>query len=271
MENQDFNKELLEYIYGEMSASERKQFEEKLQNDSALQHEYKALSEVRGELENLKDKEVMEPFSTWPRKSSPYWFKTGKRRKLVYFRPVTAVAASLVILMLLGSLTNFSISMKNGEFRMAFGETGLGDNQEYFSKEEVRKLVSMEVDRSNKDLIARLSETEENYAQKLTALETAINTMEYSSANTVVTSADLQKFFSNAENKNIEIMREYLKMTSAQQQEYFKTMLTQFNTFYQKQREDDLDFVRASLVEMRQSQQFKSKKLIRQLPVCTPR
>ena len=65
METQDFNKELLDYIYGEMTGSDRGAFEEKLKNDPGLQAELDELTEVRKALDNLKDKEVMEPFSTW--------------------------------------------------------------------------------------------------------------------------------------------------------------------------------------------------------------
>lgn len=253
MENQDFNKELLDYIYGEMSANEKKEFEVKLKSDNELQSEYKALTEVRDELESLKDKEVMEPFSAWAKQRSSYWFKVNQKRRLVVFRPITAVAASLVILMLVGYLTNFTISMNNNGFHAGFG-TGIVNDEHYLSKDEVASLVSLEVQRSNKELITRLAQAEDNYDQKLTTLEASISSMENSNRNNVVTNADLQKFLTNTENKNTEIMREYLKMTSTQQQEYFKTMLTQFNAFYQKQREEDLNFIQANLVEMKQNQ-----------------
>ena len=41
----------------------------------------------------------------------------------------------------------------------------------------------------------------------------------------------------------------YLKLTSIQQQEYFKTMLTQFNDYMQEQRNEDLTRIQNNLVE----------------------
>lgn len=60
METKDFNKELLDYLYGEMSSNNKKEFERKLQEDESLQKEYEAMLSVRNELDSLKDKEVME-------------------------------------------------------------------------------------------------------------------------------------------------------------------------------------------------------------------
>ena len=70
----------------------------------------------------------------------------------------------------------------------------------------------------------------------------------------MVTNEYLQKFFAEAENKNTDLMKEYLKLTTTQQQEYFKTMLTQFNDFMQEQRSEDLTVIRNSLIEIKESQ-----------------
>ena len=94
METQDFNKELLDYLYGEMTAGEKVEFERKISEDADLRREYEDLNSVRQELDKLKDKEVMEPFSTWGRSRSSHWFGSNSRRRIIVFRPITAVAAS---------------------------------------------------------------------------------------------------------------------------------------------------------------------------------
>lgn len=253
MENQDFNKELLDYIYGEMSTNEKKEFEIKLNNDSVLQNEYKELTEVRDVLENLKDKEVMEPFSAWAKQRSSYWYNTGQKRRRVVFRPITAVAASLIILMLVGYLTNFSISINDNGFQASFGVQSM-DQAQYLSAEEVKSLVSREVAQSRNELLTQIAQNQERSDNKFTVMEASIIAAKKTEARVPVTNEDLQNFFVNVENKNAETMKEYMKLTSNQQQEYFKTILTQFNDFYQKQRNDDLTFVQTSLLEMQQNQ-----------------
>lgn len=254
MDNQDFNRELLDYLYGEMTPNEKKEFEQKLSESETLQNELRELTAVREELDSLKDKEVMEPFSTWGKTRSSRWFNANQGRRMIIFRPVTAVAASLVILMLVGYLTNFSISINSNGFQAGFGNQVVSENQNYLSEADVQSLVNQEVQRSNKELLARLTEAEEGYSQKINMLETSLKSIENKDKSAPITSEDLQNFFVNAENKNAEILKEYLKLTSTQQQDYFRTMLTQFNDFYRQQREDDLTLIQTSLLEMQQNQ-----------------
>jgi len=254
MENRDFNKELLDYLYGEMTAAEKKEFEQKLDGDDALMSELHELTAVRNELDKLKDKEVMEPFSAWSKSRSSGWFKSSQRRKMIVFRPITAVAASLVILMLVGYLTNFSLTINDQGTQLGFGKQSTFDSQQFFSKEEVKSILSQEMKKNNELLLARLTDSEQNYNSKLASLETNLNDNMSTNHSIPLTNEDLKKIFTNAESRNAETVKEYLKLTSAQQQEYFKAMFTQFNNFYQEQREDDLNFIQSSLLEINQKQ-----------------
>lgn len=252
METQNFNKELLDYLYGEMSGDDRAAFEEKLKKNHALKAELDELSEVRAELENLKDKEVMEPFSTWGKVKSSAWFSAMRARKVIVFRPVTAIAASLVILFMIGYLTNFSLSVTNQGFQLGFGEQMAQNVQPYFTEDEVKAIVSQELKKNNEIFLAKLNSQEQSYNAKLTSLESEFQNSKNSHEG--ISKEDLLNFFTSAENKNAETVKEYLKLSSTQQQEYFTAMLTQFNNFYQKQRDDDLTFIQTSLYEINQNQ-----------------
>lgn len=252
METQNFNKELLDYLYGEMSSDDRAAFEKKLKENHSLRAELDELSEVRAELENLKDKEVMEPFSTWGKVKSSAWFSAMRTRKVIVFRPVTAIAASLVILFMIGYLTNFSLSVTNQGFQLGFGEQIAQNVQPYFTEDEVKTIVSQELRKNNEMILAKLNNQEQSYNAKLTSLESELHDSKNSQDE--ISKQDLKDFFTSVENKNAETVKEYLKLTSTQQQEYFTAMLTQFNNFYQKQRDDDLTFIQASLYEINQNQ-----------------
>lgn len=254
METQDFNKELLDYLYGEMSMEEKKAFETKMEENAQLKREFNELSSVRQELDNLKDKEVMEPFSTARRKTrSTGWLKASPRNMIV-FRPVTAVAASLLVLMLVGYLTNFSLSITKQGVYIGYTNQRQTSQENFMSANEVRELVNQEVRRNNEVLLTKLTSNQQGYEQKFASLESSIEQAIISNDNAIVTQDDLEKFFIDAENSNKELMKEYLKLTSAQQQEYFKTMLTQFNEFIQEQRNEDLTLIRNSLIDIKQSQ-----------------
>ena len=252
METQDFNKELLDYLYGEMTGRERDAFEEKLKKDPVLQAELDELTEVRSELDNLKDKEVMEPFSIWAKTKSYGWNRAIRARRVITLKPITAIAASLVILFVLGYLTNFSLSVTSQGFQVGFGDQRTQSAPPYFTHDEVKALVQQELKKNNELLQARFDRQEQAYNTKLSSLESKLKDSNNSKGE--LTGQDLKDFLVNAENNNAETVKEYLKLASNQQQEYFTAMLTQFNNFYQKQRDDDLTFIQASLYEINQNQ-----------------
>lgn len=254
METQDFNKELMDYLYEEMTAGERKEFEQKLSENPDLRREFEELNTVRQELDKLKDKEVMEPFSTWGKSRSSSWFGSRGGRKVLVFRPVTAVAASLIFLMLFGYLTNFSISINDQGLLLGFGNQIQNNQDKYLGQEDVKVLVRDALDNNNKMLAAKLAESETLYDNKFIALESSVADAIHANEKAVVSKEDLENFFTTAENNNSELMRDYLKLTTDRQQDYFKTMLTQFNDFMQEQRSKDLTMVRNSLMDLKLSQ-----------------
>lgn len=259
METQDFNKKLMDYIYGEMESAEKKDFEKKLSEDEELRKEFEALDSVRQKLGRLSDKEVMEPFSTWRKQRTQNWFGEQSRRKMIVFRPYAAIAASLVILMILGYLTNFSISINNQGLFLGFNNQVQNTEEKSLSKDEINALVQNAVDANNEQLQSKIVEAENSYQHKLVTMETSLTNAINAQGRSVVSNEDLQQFFTNAEDKNMELMRDYFKLTTTQQQEYFKTMLTQFNDFVQEQRSEDLTTIANSLLELRQNQQFQKQ------------
>jgi len=259
METQDFNKELLDYLYGEMSTEEKKAFENKMAEDAELQREFNELISVRQELSNLKDKEVMEPFSTMGKKSRSTGWPGASRRRMIVFRPVTAVAASLLVLMLVGYLTNFSLSITKQGIYIGYTGQRQFSRENYLGANEVRELVNQEVRRNNEALLSKLTESQNTYDQKIAVLETSVETSLNANIRNTITSDDLEKFFADAENNNKELIKEYLKLSSTQQQEYFKTMLTYFNEFLQEQRNEDLTLIRNSLIEIKQNQDLQKQ------------
>jgi len=259
METQDFKIELMDYIYGEMSSERRKEFEQKLSEDEDLRKEFEALKSVRQELNILKDKEVMEPFSTWRKPRSPYWFRVRSNRKMVVFRPVTAVAASLVILLILGYIMNFSISLNDQGLSLGFSNQVQTNEERLLVEEDVKKLVQDALLDNNKMLLTKLTKAENFYNDKFIAMETTLSNAIITQEKSVVTNEDLQRFFADAENKNTKMMRDYLRFSTDKQQEYFKTMLTQFNEFMQDQRSKDLTIIRNSLIELKQNQHMQKQ------------
>ena len=124
----------------------------------------------------------------------------------------------------------------------------------FLREDEVKALVRDELDNNNRMLQTKFNEAENTYNNKFMAMETSLSNAINTNKNTVVTSEDLQKFFTEAESQNSELMRDYLQLTTAQQQEYFKTMFIQFDELMQERRNEDLTIIRNSLIDLKQSQ-----------------
>ncbi len=256
MENQDFNKELLNYLYDEMTAGEREAFELKMEDDQELKQEYEAMKAVKARLNELPDKEVMEPFPVWS--NSKRGRGSIKRKEIIWLRPVTVVAASLLIMMFVGYLTNFSVSINRNGFQFGYGTTN-SDQEIKLIDDRIKALVAQEINQSNNLILAKLGASDSTTQLKIAAIENTVANELTSNKSETIDAMDLQNFFSELEKRNSEMLKGYLKLTSNQQQEYFKTMLTQFNDYMQEQRNQDLVMIQNNLIELKETQSIQKK------------
>lgn len=251
MESQGFSKGIIDFLYGEMTESEKKDFENRLATDVELRKELEDFQKIRHELGTLEDKEVMEPFSTWAQKSSG-WFKGPKHRRMV-LTPVTAIAASLILLMFVGYVTNFSVSINDQGFQLSFNSDNQHSTPYSFSEEDVKRMLTQEIENNNKMIFSALNENHNALNTRLVGLESNFKSVK-SAENQPISGDDLNKFFVQVQDRNTQLLQDYLNQTSTQQQQYFKTMLTEFNDYLQEQRAQDLNVLQTDILELKYSQ-----------------
>jgi hypothetical protein len=257
MGTEDFNKELITYLYDEMSTEERQQFEIAMENNPELKREFEHLKEMRKGLAQIQDKEVMEPFFLWGKQGSDSWVSMFKRRNLLMFKPFIAVAASLVIVFLIGYLTNFSITYQDQSLYIGFNSSGTSGSETTYTQEQVAQLVNEEIAKNNAYIFSKLTETENSMDTRFAALENFQNnqsTPSYAAAD-VVTRKELDIFLTNVRSNNLKVLQTYLQSSSVQQQEYFQAVLTEFSDFVENQREEDLRLIRRSMITLQENQQ----------------
>ncbi|NJN26200.1 MAG: hypothetical protein HC819_09585 [Cyclobacteriaceae bacterium] len=255
MKQTDFNKEMTDYLYGELSAVERRAFEEKMQKDQQLKHEFEELKALRTQLQALTDKDVMEPFPIWGNRSATK--KSGKG--LILLRPVTAIAATLILLVMVGYLAGFTISMNRQGIMLGFGHLDT-TSEAQLSDAHFKALVAQAIAENNNEILDKLNTRDSSFQEKFTALETSLYKVVKQDQSNTITDHDLEKFLEELERRNAELVRGYLTLSAAQQQAYFKTMLTQFNDFVQEQRSEDLALIQNNLIELKASQSIQKQK-----------
>jgi hypothetical protein len=256
MGTEDFNKELITYLYDEMSTEERQEFEIAMENNPELKREFEELKEMRQGLAQIQDKEVMEPFFLWGKQGSDSWVNMFKRRNLLMFKPFIAVAASLIIVLLVGYLTNFTITYKDQSLYIGFNDSGTKGSEAIYTQDQVAQLVNEEIAKNNAYIFSKLTETESNIDNRFAALENSQNTqLTPSYAADVVTREELDIFLANVRSNNLKVLQTYLQSSSVQQQDYFQAVLTEFSDFVENQREEDLRLIRRSLINLQEDQQ----------------
>lgn len=257
MGTEDFNKELITYLYDEMSTEERQQFEIAMENNPELKREFQNLKEMRKGLAQIQDKEVMEPFFLWGKQGSDSWASMFKRRNLLMFKPFIAVAASLVIVLLIGYLTNFTITYQDQSLYIGFNKANTTGSEGSYTQEQVAAMVNAEIAKNNTYIFSKLTETENNIDTRFASLESKQNTLMTPSyaASDVVTKKELDIFLSNVRSNNLKVLQTYLQSSSVQQQDYFQAVLTEFSDYMENQREEDLRLIRRSLITLQENQQ----------------
>lgn len=257
MSTEDFSKELITYLYDEMSIEERQQFEMAMENNPELKREFEELKDIRKGLASIHDKEVMEPFFLWGKNGLSSWATLFKRRNLLMFKPIIAVAASLVLVLLVGYLTNFSIIYENKSLYLGFNTPDKGDQTTGYTNEEIASLVNQEIAKNNAYIFSKLTETENSFDTRFAALEggTDISMKSDYLPSDLVTQKELDVFLTQVRNNNLRVLNTYLQSSSVQQQDYFQAVLKEFSTYMENQREEDLRLIRRSLVDLQENQQ----------------
>lgn len=250
MEPRDFNKSIIDYLYGEMGHAEKKEFEQQMAGDPDLMKEIAALKSIRGDLSVLEDKEVMEPFSIWGHTRTGR-IRSGNQRKPILLKPITAIAASLVLMMLVGFATNFSLSLNKDGLHLGFDKARDTGSQPSLTEMEVQRMLSEEIQKNNNLLLASMDGNATS--SRLSKLEKSIKETQDLNKE-MITKKYLDQFVTDMEDRNGLLLQEYLSQASSQQQAYFKTMLTQFSEYLQDQRVEDLNMIQSELLQLNYTQ-----------------
>ena len=253
MKNQEFNSELISYLYGEMPDEECKAFEQKLKDNPELLEEYEALWNVRKELAGIEDADIVAPIfsgSLGRSINSPginHWSRH-------FIKTVLAVAASLTLLIVTGYLTDFQFSVVDGNVSIGFHSKPVENAPPVLTEAEIRGLMQEELSKNNIEILATAQKSSGEIDTRVIALEKSVKSIKANTAKSLVSKEELEQFFTLAETRNKDAMREFMATATVQQQQYLKALFTEYNDYLQEQRQDDLTLIRSGFIEMKQSQ-----------------
>lgn len=225
------NEKLIAFLYGEISAEERKEVEEYLKANPDKQGELEEMGNVRSIMAKYEDEEkIHAPKINLQRESGQSWV-------LRYW----SVAATILLLISFGWI-GYNSSNNKPEKIETIG----------FTKEQLEDILKnqRQLSSANESLVKKVDELESTI-QKLEQDQLAlINNIESqdNSGNEIV-----KEYFASLQEQNQKSLNEYFLSIENNQKQYIEAVLTDFANYVNEQRERDLLVIQNRIINLEQN------------------
>jgi GTPase SAR1 family protein len=246
---------LMAYLYDELPVEEKLMVEKYLQENPQALKEFQDLQSLRKFLSTVEDKEVIAP---------PIVVESSNQRffwNAPYFKTITSIAASLLILMLVGKLTELQMNYGNNELRLSFGAPVVSQDQNNpmlasVTKEEIQQMINVSMQDNNNVMLANWSEAQQKQLDESIRKNLAVNSTKINSLVQQASRAsqdEIQRYVAGLQNQNHEMVKNYFQLTASEQQKYIEGLLVDFAKYMNQQRVNDLTTLQARLSGIEQN------------------
>jgi hypothetical protein len=241
------------YLYGELDEEEKARIEQHLLENPQAREAFEKFQRMRGLLATVEDKEVIAP---------PIFVGESKQRFLwnaPYFKTIISIAASLLLVILVGKLTGTKLTYSNSELRLSFGSE-LKDaanpvDKNALTTAEVQQMINQSLAQNNVAVNASLKESQEklnaSIRQNLAQNSGKIDRLVRESAK--ASQAQISQYVSSLQGENMQVVKDYFQLTSTDQKKYIENLLVDFAQYLQQQRNNDLQVVQTQLSSLKQN------------------
>jgi hypothetical protein len=247
-------KDWMAYLYGELEGQEKESVEQYLLSNPEARLELEKFQNLRKAMSTVEDKEVIAP---------PIIFESGKQRFLwntPYFRVIVSIAASLLLILLVGKVTGTRITVSENEFRLSFGEEKVQENSRTdgeLTTSEVQQMINSSLQQNNTAMQVNWSESQKqlmeesqkklntSIRQNLALSSAKIDEMLRTAA--TASQSQVEAYVATIQDENSQQMKDYFQLTSTQQKKYIEDLVVDFAQYLQQQRANDLQLVQSQL------------------------
>jgi len=247
--------DLMAYLYGELEGKEKEMVEQYLLENADARLELEKLKQLRHALGQIKDKEVIAPPIFVGDSRPPFIWNAP------YFKTIVSIAASLLIVMLVGRLSGLQIGYADNELRMSFGkpaqprETVTVRPAESLTSATVQQMINTSLQQNNLAMQESWAETQkkldESIVKNLASNSAKIDNLV--KASSAASQQQIRDFVSTIQAENVQAVKSYFQLSSAEQKQYVESLLVDFAKYLQQQRNDDLQVVQTQLNSLQQN------------------
>jgi hypothetical protein len=244
--------DLMAYLYGELEGSEKEAMDKYLFEHPEARLELERLQQMRSMLGHVKDKEVIAP---------PIFVGESKQRFIwnaPYLKTIVSIAASLLLIILVGKLSGMRIQYQESELRISFGGNQVANDNAAaaaqpslasLSSEEVQAMINSSLDKNNLAMQSSWKETQQQLDASITKnLQQNSNKIDKLVRDASAASQDqIRQFVSGMQTENLQLVKNYFKLSADEQKQYIESLLVDFSKYLQQQRNDDLQLVQTRL------------------------
>ena len=241
--------DLMAYLYGELEGKEKEMVEQYLLENADARLELEKLKQLRHALGHIKDKEVIAPPIFIGDSRPPFIWNAP------YFKTIASIAASLLLIMLVGRLAGLQIGYAGSELRISFGKPAQQPEvvdvrpAESLTTGDVQQMINASLQQNNIAMQETWAETQKkldaSIVKNLASNSVKIdNLVKESSA---ASQQQIRDFVSSIQAENVQVVKSYFQLSSTEQKQYIESLLVDFAKYLQQQRNDDLQVVQTQL------------------------
>ncbi len=253
---------LLAYLYDELSGEEKVAVENYLRTSAEAMKQLQGMMDVRNLLRKVEDKEVIAPPVVMDDTPQRYFWDAP------YLKTIIGIAASLMLLLVAGKLLDLRLSYQNNTVQLSFGtpaqpvEKTAQPEQPVLTAMQVQDMINQSVQQNNQIVQASWSESQ----KRIDASIRKNMVMNSDKFNDLVQQAsrasqsEITEYVATLKNENQQLLKDYFKLTTNEQQKYIETLLVDFAKYMNQQRASDLEAMQLRLVSVEQNTtQFKEE------------
>ncbi len=243
------------YLYGEMEGEERERMELYLAENANARLELENMRALQKMLRTVEDKEVIAP---------PIVMDNHKTRSLwdfPYAKTIISIAASLLLIMVVGRLTGTSIASDETGIHISFGTKTIekpASDMPMLTQAEVQEMINASLSENNNTWQQSLTENrlkiDESIRKNLAANTRNSERVDALIQQVASASKDqIASYVASLQTENMRMMQDYMKLTSNEQKDYMENLLVDFSKYLQQQRNDDLRLLQTKITDVEQN------------------
>jgi hypothetical protein len=246
-------RDFMAYLYNEMESPEKEKFERYLLENPEAQKNLAGFQRLSHMMGAVKDKEVIAPPIVIGDMNPKFNWNAP------YLKTILSIAASLILIILVGRVAGIQASIADNEFRLSFGtpkEVSVKtETPSSLTAQEVQTMINSSLNENNIAMQTNWKQTQEKLDASVRT-NLAVNSAKINELVQQASTASqdqIRQFVAGMQSENSQVMKDYFQLTSTEQKKYIENLLVDFAKYLQQQRTDDLQLVQNRLNNLEQN------------------